>query len=434
MMLLLWISLYFLHVVEGQIGVTTCTDTSDCASLSNSLCDTIVTQTCMCVSSQGYTANAANDGCDYDCGSLSNPANGQVSAPTTTEGSTATYSCNSGFILVGGSARTCEASGWSGSEPTCQQVDCGSLSNPANGQVSSLATTEGSTATYSCNSGFMLVGDSTRTCEASGVWNGSEPTCQQVDCGSLSNPANGQVSFLATTEGSTATYSCNSGFMLVGDSTRTCEASGVWNGSEPTCQQVDCGSLSNPANGQVSSLATTEGSTATYSCNSGFMLVGDSTRTCEASGVWNGSEPTCQQDCGSLSNPANGQVSFLATTEGSTATYSCNSGFMLVGDSTRTCEASGVWNGSEPTCQQEDCGSLSNPANGQVSAPATTEGSTATYSCNSCYTLVGDSTRTCEASGWSGSEPTCQQDSKADALVISTWLAVASTILVVAMF
>ena len=62
-------------------------------------------------------------------------------------------------------------------------VDCGPLTNPANGQVSHTGgTTFGKRATYSCNTGYRLVGHSDlssyRTCQATGRWYGSEPTCQ----------------------------------------------------------------------------------------------------------------------------------------------------------------------------------------------------------------------------------------------------------------
>ena len=60
-------------------------------------------------------------------------------------------------------------------------VDCGTLTNPTNGQVSNTAgTTFGQTATYSCNTGYNLVGDSTRTCQAIGNWSGSVPTCERM--------------------------------------------------------------------------------------------------------------------------------------------------------------------------------------------------------------------------------------------------------------
>ena len=58
-------------------------------------------------------------------------------------------------------------------------MNCSILNNLANGQVSHTAGVAfGQTATYSCDTGYNLVGDSTRTCLAGGVWSGSEPTCQ----------------------------------------------------------------------------------------------------------------------------------------------------------------------------------------------------------------------------------------------------------------
>ena len=58
-------------------------------------------------------------------------------------------------------------------------VDCGTLTNPASGQVSHTGrATFRQTATYSCDTGYNLVGDSNRTCQATGVWSASEPICQ----------------------------------------------------------------------------------------------------------------------------------------------------------------------------------------------------------------------------------------------------------------
>ena len=60
-------------------------------------------------------------------------------------------------------------------------VDCGSLYDPANGQVDHTAGTSlGQTAQYRCNTGYNMVGDNSRTCQASGNWSGSAPTCQGV--------------------------------------------------------------------------------------------------------------------------------------------------------------------------------------------------------------------------------------------------------------
>ena len=57
-----------------------------------------------------------------------------------------------------------------------------------------------------------------------------------VDCGSLANPKFGRVVLTGTTFGSTATYSCQKGYELVGSSTRRCEANGRWSGVAPVCK------------------------------------------------------------------------------------------------------------------------------------------------------------------------------------------------------
>ena len=60
-------------------------------------------------------------------------------------------------------------------------VDCGNLTDPDNGSVNHTAgTTNGQTATYSCDTGYNLVGDSTHTCQTSGNWSGRAPTCQGI--------------------------------------------------------------------------------------------------------------------------------------------------------------------------------------------------------------------------------------------------------------
>ena len=60
-------------------------------------------------------------------------------------------------------------------------VDCGTMTDPTNGQVSHTAgTTFGQTATHSCDTGYNLVGYNNRTCQATGVWSGSEPICQSM--------------------------------------------------------------------------------------------------------------------------------------------------------------------------------------------------------------------------------------------------------------
>ena len=60
-------------------------------------------------------------------------------------------------------------------------VDCGSLTDPDNGQVSTTATTYTSNADYTCDTGYSLVGVNQRNCTAAGTWTDGEPTCQSED-------------------------------------------------------------------------------------------------------------------------------------------------------------------------------------------------------------------------------------------------------------
>ena len=53
--------------------------------------------------------------------------------------------------------------------------------------------------------------------------------------------------------------------------------------------------------------------------------------------------------CSTLTNPSNGVVTWTGLTSGSTATYTCNSGYELIGNTVRTCQ-NGRWSGQAPTC------------------------------------------------------------------------------------
>ncbi|XP_053406177.1 sushi, von Willebrand factor type A, EGF and pentraxin domain-containing protein 1-like [Mercenaria mercenaria] len=305
----------------------------------------------ICMSDGNWNSSAPS--CNFiDCGFLSNPENGTASMSDSTYMSTATYSCFTGFSLNGSVKSTCMSDGnWNSSTPSCIVVNCGSLSNPENGTVSMPGSIYMSTATYSCFTGFSLNGFVTRTCMSDGNWNSSAPSCNFIDCGFLSNPENGTVSMSDSIYMSTATYSCFTGFSLNGSVTRTCMSDGNWNSSAPSCNFVDCGSLSNPENGTVSMSDSTYMSTATYGCFTGFSLTGSATRICMSDGNWNSSVPSCNPvDCGSLSNPENGTVSMSSSTYMSTATYSCLTGFSLNGSVTRICMSDGNWNSSDPSC------------------------------------------------------------------------------------
>ena len=220
--------------------------------------------------------------CDvpHDCGAppAVNPPLNVDSSGGTLLGDTITYSCDSGYDLVGNAIRTCTASGWSDSEPTCElePITCGP--NTCNGHGTCVE--QGGVFDH---------------CECDDGWTGD--TCgTEVDCGAPDPaPADGSIDYTTTTYGSTATYSCNAGYSLVGTASVTCQNDGTWSDVAPVCDPVDCGNPDPaPANGSVSYTSTTYGSAATYDCNAGYGLVGNATTTCQSNGTWSNAAPTCE--------------------------------------------------------------------------------------------------------------------------------------------
>jgi len=171
----------------------------------------------------------------------------------------------------------------------------------------------------------------------------------------------------------------------------------------------NCPALANPDHGSVSAATTISGSTAVYFCDPGYSLSGSTTLTCQSDGTWDGTPPSCTiVDCGGLTDPGNGSVSASSTTYGSTADYTCNPGYGVSGTSPRTCQADGTWSGAAPTCSPADCPTVTSPSNGFVGTTGTTFGATANYSCQTGYVLSGTAARTCQADGtWSGTTPAC---------------------------
>jgi CUB/sushi domain-containing protein len=337
-------------------------------------------------------------------------------------GQTATFACNAGFDLQGAPALTtfCQADGTFGS-PTgsCVPRDCGALSAPANGTVSAGATTFGTTRNYACNTGFTLIGASTTTCEASGAWSATQPTCQIVNCGTPPAPANAVLSAGAWTFNfnETLNFTCNPGYLAQGSLASTCQASGAWTSITGSCQPRDCGVLPAPANGTISVGGTTFGITRSLACNTGYLLSGSESRTCQADGTWSGVPTVCTlSDCGPAPVPTFGSASASGTTFGSTVTWSCDAGFTrTAGDASGTCGAGG-WQGTVPTCSRVSCPSVTSgpqaPANATIvsggSGPHVFEDSV-TFACNTGFAFTGGNlTRDCLSSGaWSGSVPVC---------------------------
>jgi hypothetical protein len=298
--------------------------------------------------------------------------------------------------------------GGGGSGGSTGAVECAPLTDPASGSVTVSGRTPGSTAAYTCVSGYSISGIAERSCQGNGTWSGAAPACAPVDCGAPQDLADGKVETSATTFGSTAKYTCPVGTSTTDALTSTCQSDRKWSNPAPTCTTVTCPDLQNPSDGTVIVSGKTYSSTASYTCATGHTLTGAPTVTCAADGTWSPAPPTCPPvNCGSLTAPEFGTVSAPVTTYGADATYACTGQHSILGSSTRKCEATGRWSGTAPTCQV-DCLQPKDPLRGGTNVTTTTPQSIAYYYCKPGLTMFGSSTTTCGAEGnWSGSPPTC---------------------------
>ena len=56
-------------------------------------------------------------------------------------------------------------------------IDCGDPGTPANGDTMVTTTTIGSIANHTCDTGYMLNGADQRECLSNGTWSPDLPTC-----------------------------------------------------------------------------------------------------------------------------------------------------------------------------------------------------------------------------------------------------------------
>ncbi|XP_078583892.1 P-selectin-like [Branchiostoma floridae x Branchiostoma japonicum] len=325
------------------------------------------------------------------CPALSNPTNGAVSYSSRNYGDVASYTCNTGYNMAGSSTRTCQSSGsWSYSAPSCRVVQCPFPNNPTNGAVSYISRNYGDVATYSCNAGYNLAGSSTQTCQSSGSWSPSAPTCDLGQCPMLTAPTNGIVSG-SNFYGGVLTFTCNVGYNLVGFS---------------TLSFVQCSVLAAPDNGGMNG-GNNYQDVVTFSCNLGYEIVGSSSVTCQADATWSNNVPTCTRvQCPALQSPTNGGSSGSNYYQ-DVMSFTCDSGYELDGSATITCQADRTWADSAPSCPRVQCPLLAAPDNGDMSGENYYQDEL-TFWCDLGYELVGPSSMTCQADRtWSDNVPTC---------------------------
>ena len=78
-------------------------------------------------------------------------------------------------------------------------VQCPIPDSPVNGKAMFTAVAYKSVVSYECKYGFMVVGDATRACGEDKRWSGREPECKEINCGSQGLLPNGWLEGSRTT-------------------------------------------------------------------------------------------------------------------------------------------------------------------------------------------------------------------------------------------
>lgn len=321
------------------------------------------------------------------------------------------YRCHKGYELTTPTTLVCqEDGGWNGTAPSCVPAECETPPAPEGGWLNVTDSSLGSLVRYGCEEGYELEGKPVRQCLSGRLWTNDAPICRPVSCGDPGAIANG------TTHGSyfvypkVLRYECNTGFLLKGGDTITCQSNGKWDGEKPWCEPVSCGPPKVPSDITATGEVYTYDNQIDLICQPGFVLKGKSVSTCQADGTWSHKSPVCVPAlCGKPLPIANGRIFGSDFGFHSKVHYECDEGYALNGDPTRMCQVDGLWDKPSPHCDVISCDPPEDISHGFLNGSSFNYNAVVEYVCFDGYEVVGDPTLRCSAKGfWEGMVPQCR--------------------------
>nr|XP_060628834.1 complement receptor type 1 isoform X4 [Anolis sagrei ordinatus] len=371
-------------------------------------------------------------------------------------GSTVKYTCRPGYTRskLKISRKCLQNQEWSELEEFCRKKSCEHPGEPKYGRLHVTGDfLLGATVKYSCDEGYRLIGHSSRRCiifDKKVEWTHAIPFCERIPCFPppdvpYSKRSGGYMDNFFV--GSVVTYTCDKGYPLVGNASIYCITedglNGVWSG-RAYCGVVQCQPPPNIQNGfhskQEGEVFPPEMS-VTYTCHPGYILFGQETIYCTASGTWSSPAPHCKavermlttvsknadsrmmeketkeeserdlvpglpRDTGDSCNPPP-RLDYAELTDeykeknyfpiGSTVKYTCRPGYARSKlKISRTCLQNQEWSELEEFCKKKSCGHPGEPDHGRLHVSGDfLFGAAIHYTCDEGYRLIGHSSRSC---------------------------------------
>ncbi|XP_065193374.1 sushi, von Willebrand factor type A, EGF and pentraxin domain-containing protein 1-like [Sycon ciliatum] len=345
--------------------------------------------------------------------------------------STVIYSCNDGYEFSDGTkvlTRVCQANGhWSGQQPACEGVLCSEYTAPEHGFLLQPQPKyqHPYTIHIACDHGYARQGLSYSECLSSGLWSDANTPiqCLATTCAMFQVDLPLKVQVNSQVFGSKATFTCDTGYKLVGKAEQTCEpicqsfnfvrdhficSTASWSGTQPVCDVLKCPAPVDIAHGTVSTLDDSPVAgeqdyqkVIRYTCNSGYHLAPGllAVRKCQANGEWSGQLPRCDGvPCPNPLMSPNVWVSGQLHAYPNTIEMGCKRGYYAIGVTSFKCAANQVWSPALSSMRCEPVRCTPFEESGQVVVQYTGEGTAfgaqVTFSCKPGYEVANNVPRT----------------------------------------
>uniref|UniRef100_A0A8C0GSV5 Sushi domain-containing protein n=1 Tax=Chelonoidis abingdonii TaxID=106734 RepID=A0A8C0GSV5_CHEAB len=270
---------------------------------------------------------------------------------------------------------------------------------------------------FECDPGYTLNGSRQIQCRDEGTWDPPVPVCiQALPCPPPPVIVKGKHNakpLAAFPSGTYVNYSCEPDYALSGEASIYCTTSGTWSHPSPLCEATCLGP--EVENGRTNGVqpAYRPRDIVVFECDPGYTLSGSPKTQCQDDGRWDPPVPVCERmlQCPSPPAIANGKPSgrdLAVFSSGMSVNYICEPGYSLTGQASIYCMASGTWSPPPPRCEEGKCESrLTHNAKPLAAFPS---GTYVNYSCEPGYALRGDASIYCTTSGtWSLPSPLCEE-------------------------